>query len=151
MNGALNGCDPIPLLDVVYSRIMQRNADVAVETRRQASYLRVQAPSPPPPMHLPVLAGFRYLREAAELQKSRIATVFEQIVRNQGLDPSILETKNRKVCRKRYKLAKSSRGLSVERRSDLETGFYLWPFSSGLGGCGSSRGRRGCFSSTPVL
>ncbi|CAM9911034.1 unnamed protein product, partial [Ectocarpus sp. 13 AM-2016] len=43
-----------------------------------------------------VAEGFRFLREAAELQKSRIATVFEQVVRNQGLDPSILETKNRK-------------------------------------------------------
>ncbi|CAM9934621.1 unnamed protein product, partial [Ectocarpus sp. 8 AP-2014] len=43
-----------------------------------------------------VAEGFYYLREAVELQRSRIATVFEQIVRNQGLDPSILETKNRK-------------------------------------------------------
>lgn len=55
---------------------------------------------PHPPIRRPVSAGFHYLRKAAELQKSRIATVFGQIVRNQGLDPSILDTKNQKVCQR---------------------------------------------------
>ncbi|CAM9653671.1 unnamed protein product, partial [Laminaria digitata] len=39
-----------------------------------------------------VAEGFRYLRAAADIQRSRIATLFESIVSEKGLDPSILET-----------------------------------------------------------
>ncbi|CAM9525505.1 unnamed protein product [Scytosiphon promiscuus] len=41
-----------------------------------------------------VKEGFGYLETAAELQKARISHVFKNIVRDEGLDPSVLETKN---------------------------------------------------------
>lgn len=45
----------------------------------------------------PGTSGFQYLRTAADVQGSRIASVFGDIVREQGLDPSILETNAQQV------------------------------------------------------
>lgn len=73
-------------------------------------------PTHPPPPRMRILAGFHYLRTAADVQKSRIDYLFGDIVRDRGLDPAVLD-------------------FNSEKAGGRETVVKLCPFFSGGAVC----------------